>query len=86
MSVYAVERLKQLTDLWISQALSPLVLNTPAIERVEGWLEDEDSREAYRRELVFMVLRRLLKDDMSTVAHAGNIPAAEWQEPPSTRF
>lgn len=80
MSVYAVERLKQIMDLAINQALSQLILNTSLTEQVESWLEDEASRDAYRRELVFMVLRGILKDDMATVAHAGNISPQKWQE------
>ena len=80
MSVYAVERVRQLMDWRLNRALEPLILASPVIERVEGWLEDEASRAAFRRELSFMVLRGLLRDDAAAIAHSGNISAADWNK------
>ena len=73
MSVYAVERIRQVMDNHIGQAVSPLVVNAEATERVESWLEDEASRKRYRKELAFMVLRGLLKDDNAAVNLTGCI-------------
>lgn len=78
MSVYAVERIRQIMDSCLARALEPLVMNTEAAERVELWLEDEASRASYRRELAFMVLRGLLRDDRATVELCGNIKLPEW--------
>lgn len=79
MSVYAVARVKQLMDCLVNQAVAPLVAESEAAERVESWLADNASRESYRRELAFMVLRGLLKDDNATMRYAGNIKPHEWQ-------
>ncbi|MCD8350665.1 MAG: FkbM family methyltransferase [Planctomycetaceae bacterium] len=80
MSVYALERIRQIMDSHIGQALSPLVVNTEATERVESWLEDEASRHSYRRELAFMVLRGLLRDDYATVNLVGNVKLPDWDK------
>jgi FkbM family methyltransferase len=79
MSVYAVERIRQIMDSHIGQAVLPLVMNTEATERVESWLEDGQSRESYRRELAFMVLRGLLRDDQATVNLTGNVKLCDWE-------
>ncbi len=78
MSVYAIERIRQIMDVHIGQSLSQLVMNSEATEQVESWLEDAASRESYRRELAFMVLRGLLKDDAATVSLAGNVKLPDW--------
>ncbi len=78
MCVYAVERVRQIMDGQVNQSLAPLVMNTEATERVESWLADEDSRQAYRRELAFMVLRGLLRDDYATVNLVGNVKLPDW--------
>lgn len=80
MSVYAVERIRQIMDNQILSATSPLIMNTELIEQVESWLQDEASRECYRKELVFVPLRGLLRNDRSTVALAGNIKYPEWEK------
>ena len=79
MSVYAIERVKQIMDGHVNQALTSLILNTEATERVESWLQDEASRESYRRELAFMVLRGLLKDDNATTNLVGAIKMPDWE-------
>ena len=79
MSVYAVERIRQIMDCHVNQALAPLVVNTEAAERVESWFEDEASRHAYRRELAFMVLRGLLRDVGATVNLVGNVKLPDWE-------
>lgn len=79
MSVYAVERIKQIMDCHVNQAVGPLVMNADATERVESWLEDEASRRGYRRELAFMVLRGVLRDDHATVNFTGNISHADCE-------
>lgn len=80
MSVYAIERIRQIMDCHIGQALSPLVMNTEATERVESWLEDESSRQSYRRELAFMILRGLLHDDIAAVNLTGCIKLSDWDQ------
>jgi FkbM family methyltransferase len=80
MSVYSVARARQFIDWYVNEALSPLVLECETIDRVEASLEDEASREQYRRELVFMVLRRILRNDSLLVQYAGNMPSRTWQE------
>ncbi len=80
MSVYAVERVRQIMDGYVNQTLAPLVMNTEATERVESWLEDEASRQSYRRELAFMALRNLVRDDGLVNALTGNIKYADWQQ------
>jgi hypothetical protein len=79
MSVYAVERIRQIMDSHIGQALLLLVMNTDATERVESWLEDGQSRESYRRELAFVVLRGLLRDDLATVNLTGSVKLPDWE-------
>lgn len=80
MSVHAVARVKQVMELYVNQALSPLVVNTEAAERVVGWLEDAASRESYQRELAFMALRGLIRDDYTTLQYAGSITIDEWNK------
>ncbi|MDR1162779.1 MAG: hypothetical protein LBM17_02945, partial [Candidatus Accumulibacter sp.] len=63
MSVYSVTRIKQYMDCLVNEAVRPLITQCESIEQVESWFEDEASRERYRRELVFMVLRNLLRHD-----------------------
>ncbi|GHT93857.1 hypothetical protein FACS1894116_06770 [Betaproteobacteria bacterium] len=78
-SVYAVERIKQLMDCLVNQAVSPMVVAGNEIDQVERWLEDEKSKEQYRRELAFWVLSQsLLKDFASAVSYTGNFNLDEW--------
>lgn len=79
MSVYAVERIRQIMDSHIGQAVSALVVNTEATERVESWLEDGVSRETYRRELAFMVLAGVIRDNVLVNNLVGNVKYPDWQ-------
>ena len=78
MSVYAVERARQLVECAINLATTPLVQNCEAIEAVESWLGDAASRAAYRRELTFVPLMEVMGADFA-VRHAGNLSPAMWQ-------
>ena len=48
------------------------------VEQVGNMFEDEASREQYHRELRFMVLRGLLRDDMAVLRRAGNVSPEAW--------
>jgi FkbM family methyltransferase len=48
------------------------------VEQVLDMLEDEASREQYHRELRFMVLRGLLRDDIAVLRRAGNVSPEAW--------
>ncbi len=80
MSVYAVERVRQIMDGLVNQTLTPLVMNTEATERVESWLADKDSRQAYRRELAFKVLSELVRDGGLVNNLVGGVKYADWQK------
>jgi FkbM family methyltransferase len=60
------------------QAAAPLVARARDVERVVSMFEDEASREQYRRELRFMVLRGLLRDDAAALRLAGNVSPEAW--------
>lgn len=79
MSVYAIERVRQIMDNRVAQTLAPLVANTEATERTESWLEDEASRRSYRRELAFMALRGLIHNDELVNHLVGNVKNRDWQ-------
>jgi FkbM family methyltransferase len=80
MSVYSVTRIKQFMDCLVNEAVGPLVAQCEDIEQVESWFEDEASRERYRRELVFMVLRNLLVHGDRVMNYAGdNMPPRLWE-------
>lgn len=79
MSVYAVERIRQLVDCTVNLAAAPLVQNTELIEEVEGWFGDLASLKAYRRELAFVPLMQIMGADFA-VHHAGNLTPATWQQ------
>jgi FkbM family methyltransferase len=76
MSVYAVSRIQQLMGCFVNQAVAALVENNETIEKVKGWLKDAASREQYERELVFMVLSKLIGND--AMRYAGNVSINEW--------
>lgn len=78
MSVYSVNRIQQIMDCLLLQKVSPLIENTLLTERVEGWMCDAASKEAYRRELVFMPLRSLAGDAVA-IKYAGNMSLPEWE-------
>ncbi len=80
MSVYAIERVRQIMDGLVNQTLAPLVMNTEATEQVESWLQDDDSRQAYRRELAFMVLSGLVRDGGLVNTLTGGVKFADWQK------
>ncbi|GHU10692.1 hypothetical protein AGMMS50225_14680 [Betaproteobacteria bacterium] len=80
MSIYAVERVKSLMDCLVNQAVVPLVAACNEIEAVERWLEDEDSREQYRRELALVVLRGLVKNDATAEHYVQVIDAGEFAQ------
>ncbi|MCC8110066.1 MAG: FkbM family methyltransferase [Planctomycetes bacterium] len=80
MSIYAVERVRQIMDGYVTQGVAPLIVNTEATERVESWLADDECRQAYRRELAFMVLVGLMRDNRLLNNLVGNVKESEWQK------
>jgi FkbM family methyltransferase len=78
MSVYAVERVKQLMDCVVNRAVAPLVGSCDVIEEIERWFENESSRVQYQRGLAYMVLRQILNNDQIAIDAAGNIKRDEW--------
>ncbi|MDR2688699.1 MAG: FkbM family methyltransferase [Azoarcus sp.] len=78
MSVHAVERVKQLMDCLVNQAVTPLVAACDEIEEIKRWLADESSRDQFQQELAFVVLRGLLGNE-SAVHYAGIIKTDEWE-------
>ncbi|MDR1276021.1 MAG: FkbM family methyltransferase [Candidatus Accumulibacter sp.] len=82
MSVYSVSRIKQFVDCLVNEAVRPLITQCESIETVESWFEDEASRKRYRRELVFMVLRNLLRHGNLVEGYAGsnNMPPQLWAD------
>lgn len=77
MSVYSVERVKQIMDCLTNKAVEPLVANSYQCEQVESWLCDEASRAAYRRELVYLILRNLVSSDVQANL-SGTMRPEEW--------
>lgn len=60
MSAPAVDRARQILDMLFAVASRRFKEHAEACEEVEGWLEDEASRSAYRRELTFKLLYDLV--------------------------
>jgi FkbM family methyltransferase len=61
-----------------NQAVDLLAAHGQEVERVWNMLEDDASREQYHRELRFMVLRGVLRDDMAVLRLAGNVSPEAW--------
>jgi FkbM family methyltransferase len=61
------------------QAVAQLTACGREVKRVLEILEDDACREQYRRELRFMVLRPLLRDDAAVLRLAGNVSPEAWQ-------
>lgn len=62
MSTYALTRARHVLDNLFAAAARPLLDHAEACEEVERWLEDEASRQAYRRELIFKLLWTVVGD------------------------
>ncbi|MDD2967651.1 MAG: hypothetical protein PHN64_09285 [Desulfovibrionaceae bacterium] len=78
MSVYAVERIRQVLDSLASDAVKPLIYANEEIQSIEKLMRDDYSRAAYQRELVFMALYLVVGEK----AHlfADNFTEAEWEK------
>jgi FkbM family methyltransferase len=76
MSVYAVERIKQIMDCRIAQAINPLVEASEMTQLVGAMMADAGSAAAYQRELVFMGLRGLIGTEAKH--YADNLNDAAW--------
>lgn len=76
MSVYAVERIKQIMDCRIAQAINPLVEASEMTQLVGAMMADAGSAAAYQRELVFMGLRALIGAEAKH--YADNLNDAAW--------
>jgi FkbM family methyltransferase len=73
-----VAEARRLSDQRAELVTAALVAADRYVEQVWEMLEDEASREQYRRELRFMVLRGLLRDDTTTLRLAGNVSPETW--------
>jgi FkbM family methyltransferase len=73
MSTYSVTYVKQFVDCVVNEHLKPYILNCQAIEQVESWMEDNASKEQYRRELAFLALENILKNEQVVMNYAGNL-------------
>lgn len=80
MSVYAVERFRQVMDLLEMKTIEPLISNSELCQKVESWLCDEASRDAYRRELVFKPLYQITRNESLAVQIAGNMSSETWRQ------
>ncbi|MDD2967023.1 MAG: FkbM family methyltransferase [Desulfovibrionaceae bacterium] len=76
MSVYAVERIKQVMEQRIAQTISPLVEASEITQLVGAMMADAGSAAAYQRELVFMGLRELIGSEAKN--YADNLNDAAW--------
>lgn len=79
MSVQAIERVRQIMESHTAVQLAPLVEQHDAIEQVIRWMDDEQSREAYKRELAFVGLRRCF-NDKAAVQFASGISLSTWAQ------
>lgn len=79
MSVYAIERFRQIMDLVEMKTIEPIITNSELCQKVESWLCDEASRQAYRRELVFKPLYQITQNETLAVQLAGNMTAEQWR-------
>ncbi|MDR2690135.1 MAG: FkbM family methyltransferase [Azoarcus sp.] len=79
MSVYAMERVRQLLDYVLNRTAAPLIGQCHEIEDVERWFEDEASLVQYRRGLAYMVFRQIVNNDQLAIDAEGNIKRAEWE-------
>lgn len=77
MSTYAITRARHVLDRLFAAVASPLLDHADECEEVESYLEDEASCSAYRRELVFQLLLRVVGE--KALPHSPLTPAA-WQK------
>ncbi len=77
MAIDVFSRIRQVVDARAAQATEALLEHAQEWEQVEGWLEDEASREAYRRELSFWALRRLFGEG-TAIRYSGLISLEDW--------
>lgn len=79
MSLDVFSRIRQVVDNQVAQATQELLLHTDEWTQVENWLEDEASREAYRKELAFWALHKLFGLEVA-VRFSGAVSAELWAE------
>ena len=79
MTVYSVDRIHQFLDTHLQKFISPLVTNVELYERAADWMADKESRDRYQKEIAFMVLSNLLKDEALVADRLGNVAPEQWQ-------
>lgn len=77
MSIDVFSRIRQVADMQFAVATRLLLEHADEWEQVESWLEDEASRVAYRKELVFWALRTMFGFDVA-IEHAGALSRKDW--------
>ena len=78
MPIDVFSRILQVADTQLALAIHPLLEHADEWEQVEDWLEDEESRDAYRKELAFGVLSRTFGVDVA-VKYAGPFSWNSWE-------
>ncbi len=79
MTVYAVERTQQFIENHLQKYLSPLIHNIDLYERAADWMDDRDSRARYQKELAYMILWSVLKDEKLVADRLSGLSPDEWQ-------
>ena len=78
MSVYAVERVRQVMDCLIAEKISPIVAAGSLPEQALRCFGDVTSQDAFQKELIFLALRQII-GEMAAHNLAGDINVASWQ-------
>lgn len=79
MPLDVFSRIRQVVDNQVAIATQELLQHTDEWSQVESWLEDEASREAYRKELAFWALHKLFGFEVA-VRFSGAVSAELWTE------
>ncbi|MEG2005324.1 MAG: hypothetical protein RR014_04715, partial [Bilophila sp.] len=79
MTLDVFSRIRQVVDNQVAYATQELLKHADEWNRVENWLEDEASREAYRKELAFWALKQLFGADVA-IRFSGALSAEMWNE------
>lgn len=83
MITSCVQRVKQIMDCVIAAKTGPAIENADLCEAVLSWLEDDDSRRLYARELTFKMLEPLIGTS-GAIQYAGVMSLETWQQAEDT--
>lgn len=77
MTVYAVERVKQIMDSMVAESIFPMVRQSELVEKAKGFFNDAACQKHFEKELIFMALLPVIGAEKS-FAFSPNFSEQVW--------